>query len=641
MKEFIRSTYNSPDELISLLNNIPGVIYRGLPDWSMSFAGKKVNDLTGYTYEEFISRSICWRDIIHPEDLGKVRSIIKDAVKSKRGSLQLEYRIVRRDKKVRWLADRRQMIYDERGWLTHVDGVLVDRTEEKKIEETFRESEEKYRGIVEQSVAGVYIIQGGIFRYVNGRFCEIFGYRDDEIIEKLGPLDITLPEDRAMVTKNIEMRLKGKIGHIMYEFRGVKKGGEVVQVRVLGSLGTYRGGKAIMGTIMDITKEKVLEKELLQSQKMEAVGRLTGGIAHDINNYLGAITSFSEVVKVMCDGGSGNSGKIREKMEEIIETSMKASRMIDRLLSFSRKRPAAPVVVNLNHQIGNLQQMMVRLIGEDIEVETDFGENLGNVKIDPLQVDQIIINFLVNARDAMPGGGKVKIRTENVELNGEKGVCCSSERKGRYVKVSVADTGCGIPEEIREKIFEPFFTTKEIGTGTGLGLSTVYGIVKQYGGFICVESEVEKGATFSVYLPMTEEEGEGEEEKVAQGDMRGRGKILLVEDNKEVRISTKALLEVLGYEVISASCGREALDIYSKALRIDLVISDVVMPSMNGREFVAKLKEREGDVKVLFMSGYTDDMILRQGIRHKGVNFLPKPFSLAELGNKVKEIISL
>jgi len=642
MKNFIRTTYTSPEELLSLLHNIPGVIYRGLPDWSMSFAGEKVVDLTGYTYEEFLSRSVCWRDLIHPEDLGEVRKIIRDAVKSRERSLRIEYRIVRRNKEVRWLADRREMIYNEGGRLAHVDGVLIDRTEQNKIGEALKESEEKYRSIVEQSVAGVYIIQGGFFRYVNEKFCEIFGYSEDEVVERLGPADLTHPEDREWVKKDMEIRLEGKTGHVSKEFRGVKKGGEVLQLKTMGSVGIYRGNRAIMGTLMDISKEKVLEKELLQSQKMEAVGRLTGGIAHDINNYLGAITGFSEVVKATCDGDLADPGKISGKMEEIIDTSMKASRLIDRLLAFSRKHPAAPKVVNLNRQIENLKKMMVRLIREDIEVETDYGEDLWNVNIDPLQFDQIIINLLVNANDSMPEGGKVMIRTGNGENNGRKGEFCHSAKTGRYVTVSVEDTGCGIPEEIREKIFEPFFTTKGVGAGTGLGLSTVYGIVKQYGGGIHVESGVGKGTSFEIYLPMTEEEEKDGSECDARGVvLEGEGKILLVEDNEEVRISTKALLEVLGYEVIMASSGVDALDVCSRGEGVDLVISAVVMPSMNGREFVSKLREKEGDVKVLFMSGYPDDVILRHGICYQGVNFIPKPFSLTELGSRVKELISL
>lgn len=642
MKEFIHSISESPERLVSLLNNLPGVVYRGLPDWSMSFAGEKVEEITGYGASEFIRRSMIWKEIIYPEDLERVKKIIRDGVRKKTGPMRIEYRIIKKSGDVRWLADRRHMAYDERGRLTHVDGLLLDRTDAKIIEDTLRDSEEKYRGIVEQSVAGVYIIQDGLFRFVNDRLCEVLGYSSDEIVDRMGPLDVTHPEDRGMVTMNIEKRLKEEARFIQYEIRVFTKEGNELVIKVLGSRGIYKGKPAIMGTLMDISREKILEKELIQSQKMEAMGRLTGGIAHDINNYLGAITSFCELAKLTHCGKEGSGNGLEEKMDGVIETSKKASRLIDQLLSFSRQRSDVPEIIKMNDCLESLKEMFARIVGEDIEMHFHLEEGLWNIKADPSNVEQVLVNLLVNARDAMPLGGRLDIRTANVRVGEGKDESCSNAKEGSYVKIEVADTGTGIPEENREKVFEPFFTTKDTKSGTGLGLSTVFGIVESCGGFICMESEEGKGTTFRTYLPSTKEEST----EILKGnspdevDVKGRGKLLLVEDNEEVRMSTKALLESMEYEVMAASCGKDALDIFNSEEIIDLVVTDIVMPSMNGRELVTKLREIEPHLKALYISGYADDVILRYGIKYKSVNYLQKPFSLMELGNKIKEILS-
>jgi PAS domain S-box-containing protein len=377
------------------------------------------------------------------------------------------------------------------------------------------------------------------------------------------------------------------------------------------------------------------EEQLRQSQKLEAIGQLAGGVAHDFNNLLTVIGGYSSILL----GKLPPESPHRPSIEEIKKASDRASGLTRQLLAFSRKQILQPKVLDLNIVVTDLEKMVRRLIGEDIDLLTITSPGLGKVKADPGQIEQVLLNLIVNARDAMPGGGKLTIETRNV-VHYEEYAARHAALPGPYVMLAVTDSGCGMDATIQPRVFEPFFTTKASGQGTGLGLATVYGIVKQSGGNIWIYSEVGKGSTFKIYLPRVDEVAEGEEEVISRSIPKGTEMILLVEDEEQVRTILKHILEGQGYNVLSASNGEEALSI-SQDLKLDikLMITDVVMPQMSGRELAERLLSIRPTLPVLFMSGYTDDAIVRHGLLDEKLNFIQKPFDSASVARKVREVL--
>ncbi|MFY9820210.1 MAG: response regulator, partial [Thermoanaerobaculia bacterium] len=377
------------------------------------------------------------------------------------------------------------------------------------------------------------------------------------------------------------------------------------------------------------------EAQLVQAQKMEAVGRLAGGLAHDINNYVNAITSQCELVLMKAPPGD----RVAAKMELVVATAGKITALIRRLLAFSKQQPVAPQVIDLNEVVEGLRGMMKRLMGEDLQLETFLAEDLWQTRVDPTQVEQIVVNLLVNAREASPRGGKVTIETSNATLGPDYLRNNPTVKAGDYVLLALSDSGTGIAPEIRDRIFEPFFTTKEGTEARGLGLATVYGIVKQNGGHVAVYSEVGQGTTFRIYLPRTLEAAAARTPTPAAAlqPVGGGGTLLLVEDNDELRGATQGVLEALGYRVAAAANGPEALAaLETLDGRIDLAICDVVMPGMSGPEVVEQLRARSPGIRVIFMSGYTDNVVVRHGILEGEYDFLEKPFSAGRLAEKIR-----
>ena len=379
------------------------------------------------------------------------------------------------------------------------------------------------------------------------------------------------------------------------------------------------------------------EAELREAQKMEAVGRLAGGLAHDINNYLGAIRGYCEVARMKGESGPA----LKRRMDDAITTTDAVSDLIRQLLAFSRRQPVEPEVVDLNAVTRNLESMVDRLIGEDILVETKLAPDLRPIEIDPSQIDQILINLVVNARDAMPSGGRITIETRNLVPDTD------DHRRhavapGRYAFLVVSDTGDGMPEEVREKIFEPFFTTKKGDGHSGLGLATIYAIVRQNGGFIVVDSEVGEGTTFKILLPATDREPTvvSEAEESAVHDAGPTSRLLLVEDHDAMRAATQELLEALGHNVATAADAHEALRrLVDEGEPADLLITDVIMPGLSGKELVDRLRESRPELRYLFISGYTDKVKLQHGLSEERVDFLAKPFAAEDLARKVQEML--
>jgi PAS domain S-box-containing protein len=388
----------------------------------------------------------------------------------------------------------------------------------------------------------------------------------------------------------------------------------------------------------DITERKQLEEQLRHAQKMEAVGQLAGGIAHDFNNLLTAINGYSDLALRRLDP----EDPLRRSVEEIRKAGERAAALTRQLLAFSRKQVLQPLVLDLNSVVSDMERMLRRVIGEDVELGTALAHDLGSIKADPGQIEQVIMNLCVNARDAMPQGGRLTIETANVHLGEEHAARRAGDlAPGPYVVLRVTDTGLGMDERTRERIFEPFFTTKGAGKGTGLGLSTVYGIVKQSGGGVSVASEVGRGSTFEVYFPRV---GEGAREyrrgTEPEGELRGTETVLLAEDEEMVRRLTREVLEIYGYRVLVAAGGGAALLICERHEGpIALLITDLVMPEMNGRELAARLASLRPEMKVLFMSGYTDASATGQGEFEDGSDFIQKPFTPVALARKVREVL--
>ncbi|RLB04099.1 MAG: hypothetical protein DRG59_10770 [Deltaproteobacteria bacterium] len=500
------------------------------------------------------------------------------------------------------------------------------------------ESEAKFRLLVEKLPFGLSIARGDkTFEYLNPKFTQITGYTINDVPDKKSWLLKAYPdaEYRQKMLREWKKTLDsttraGKPSEGI--FTVTCKNGKERELRFTSvALDT---GETIC-TCEDLTERRSLQLQLQQAQKMEAIGRLAGGIAHDFNNLL---TTIMGTADLMCLYLPKEHPFIKE-LKEIRKAAKRASDLTRQLLAFSKKQILQPRVINLNDTVRDMGKLLRRLIGEDIELVEILDENLGNINADKAQIEQVIMNLAVNARDAMPNGGKLTIETANVELDEVYARSHASVTPGSYVLLAITDTGHGIDKETQSYIFEPFFTTKE-EKGTGLGLAMVYGIVKQSNGHIWVYSELWKGTTFKIYLPRVEEEVTTAEVEFASVEgLTGNETVLLVEDDNLVRNLTARILEEAGYTVLSASYGEEALSLARESKRIDLLITDVVMPRMSGRKLAAEFIKIHPESKVIYMSGYTDNSIVNNGILEPGVVFVQKPFSREVLLKKIRQVL--
>ena len=546
----------------------------------------------------------------------------------------LEVQMYRKDRKIIWTAMSARGVYDDEKRLIRIDSTIEDITHRKSVEQALLESEAKYRSVVESSLAGFYIIQDDLFRFVNRRFCEITGYSYDEVVNTMPYLELIHPEERRKVSEHIEKRLMGETGNAEYAFRVVRKDGEVITVKLLGGFTSHGGRLALSGTFIDITREKSMESQLRQAQKMEAIGTLAGGIAHDFNNVLTALIGYGTMLQCKL----AKDDLLRLYADQILSASHKAASLTQSLLAFSRKQPLASKPVNMNGIIKGTEELLRRLITEDINLETVLAKTDLVIRADTTQIDQILFNLTTNARDAMPQGGTLRIATEPAMLDSDFVLAHGFGKGGRYACLSVSDTGVGMDRETVEKIFDPFFTTKEVGRGTGLGLCTVYGIVKQHGGYITVASERDKGTSFHIYLPMAKTKAE--DEQTPTMNLRGgKETILVAEDNEDVRLFIGDILGQYGYAVIEAVDGQDAIGKFRQDKEIDLVILDSIMPRQNGRETYETMRSLAPTTRFLFISGYTSDIILEKGIGERDVDFIPKPLEPNKFLEKIREIL--
>ncbi|HCL00742.1 MAG TPA: hypothetical protein DHW42_11640 [Candidatus Marinimicrobia bacterium] len=534
---------------------------------------------------------------------------------------------------------------DEIGFLYDKFNDLLEQINTQNIkrdeaEKALRESEHKYRQLIEGSNDAIYLLYDNKFEIVNRKFCDMFGVTLEEVNRPdFNFIDLVASKSRPLIRERERRLANGENIDPKYEFTAITRDGKEVIVEVSVSYITYKDGIATQGILRDLTERKKLEQQLVQSQKMEAIGKLAGGVAHDFNNILTVILGYCELANMAIS----KDHPVYEYFHQIEIAGKKAASLTNQLLAFSRRQFIKLSIVNINSVITDMQKMLHRVIGEDIEIQITLEQDIKLIKADPAQIEQIIMNLSVNARDAMPNGGLLTFETKNVALDGEYAKEHSGVKPGSYVLISVSDTGIGMGKEIRDQIFEPFFTTKEKGKGTGLGLSTVYGIVKQNDGFIYVYSEPNVGTTFKIYFPCTNEEISEPETNPDDviSDLSGNETILVAEDEKSVRKFAVSSLKKYGYNVLEAGNGHEALQYFPKnnSSNIHLLITDVIMPNMNGRELANKVLDIDPKIKVLFMSGYTDDMVLRHGISSTELAFIQKPFSTADLLKKVRKVL--
>ena len=510
---------------------------------------------------------------------------------------------------------------------------------QQRLEE-LRESEAFLKNIVENIPAMVFVKEAAELRFValNKAGEELLGYSREEMLGKNNH-DLFPEEQAAFFTmKDREVLSRGVLLEIPEETIKTKSGvNRIIRAKKIPLFDSSGNARYLLGIAEDITERKHLEEQLRQSQKMEAIGQLAGGVAHDFNNILMVIMGYSNILKK----DLGIDSPQKEKLEHIIEAADKAAQLTRGLLTFSRKQEIKTRVANLNDVVRQVEKFLVRLIGEDIHLTSDLVTTDLLVKIDSGQIEQVLVNLATNARDAMPNGGILTIGTRLMDIDALFVQSNGYGEPGRYALMSVSDTGVGMDEKTKSKIFEPFFTTKEEGKGTGLGMAIVYGIVKQHGGFINIYSEPQIGTTFRIYIPLIENEL-AENEKVATPEppKGGTETILVAEDDSSVRTLVQEILTGFGYKVIPAMDGQDAVEKF-KANRdtVKLIIMDIIMPKKNGKEACYEIRQLDSDVKILYSSGYTLDIIQRHDVLDEGAELIMKPVQPLELLRKVRELL--
>jgi PAS domain S-box-containing protein len=517
--------------------------------------------------------------------------------------------------------------------------LMTDVTDRRRAEDALRASEARFRQLAEHIHEAFFVIEmpSGQALYISPTWGEIWGrsvdaaYADSQLW-----FNAIHPDDRAEVVAGQAAIGRGQPATNVFRVQRPDGSERWVRGRTFPVVDASGVVYRMVGVAEDITELRKTEDQLLKAQKMEAVGRLAGGIAHDFNNVLTAIFGYVEMVVEDLPSGS----QARADLDEVLKAAGRAASLTRQLLAFSRQQVLQPTVLQINDVVQDLEKMLRRVIGEDLELRVTLAPDAGKVRADVGQLEQVVLNLAVNARDAMPTGGKLTIETVNAGLTEAYADAHQPVVPGAYVMLAVSDTGVGMSPEVRARVFEPFFTTKEQGKGTGLGLSTVYGIVKQSGGYVWVYSEPGRGATFKIYLPRVDAPIDVAPRPKEGGTLAGTETVLVAEDDDLLRPLAKNVLEKFGYTVLAAANADAALaSARGHQGPIHLLVSDVVMPGASGRELARRLAATHPETKVLFVSGYTDDAIVHHGMLEPGLNYLQKPFTPATLGRKVREVL--
>lgn len=607
------------------------------------YANTAATEITGYTVDEF--RTMDFWDIVHPDDREMIRERGLKRQKAEAVTPRYELKVISKHGKVKW-------VYLS-GATTHLGGKpagiisVLDITDRKQAEEDLKKSEERFRTILDEMEVGYLEVDlDGKLTFFNEAFQRTFGYSRDEMMGVNSGHYAAEEEIAKKIYYAYNQMLHTGFPLKSFEWEVIQKGGSKQTFELFTSLLKDFQGQPVgfRGIVRDITDRSLAEEErerlqsqLNQIQKMDSVGRLAGGVAHDFNNMLGVILGRTEIGLMRADPGQ----PLYQDLTEIRKAAERSSDLTRQLLAFARKQTVAPKVLDLNEVVEGMLKMLHRLIGEDIDLVWRPGENLPPIKMDTTQIDQILANLCVNARDAIAGVGRVIIETGMVDFDQNRCADYLGLVPGCYVRLSVTDDGCGMNDETQEKLFEPFFTTKSAGLGTGLGLATVYGIVKQNNGFIDVDSEPGIGSTFKIHLPIHAGRPERVTCETETPASRGAETILLVEDEPMILEMAGMMLEYLGYNVLSTGLPIEAIRLAENHTgKIHLLLTDVIMPGMTGLDLAMSLTLRDPDIKCMFMSGYTADVIALHGVLDEGVYFIQKPFTMKDLADKVRETLA-
>ncbi len=628
-------------QLATLMDNLPGMAYRCLndEDWTMEFVSGGCLPMTGYTPEQLIgNKDAAFGELIFPEDRQRVWDEVQRAVRDQ-NHFQLVYRIRARCGQMFHVWEQGVAIRDDNGEVVAVEGFIIDITSQHEAESLLN----RLGRILDRSANGIYVFgsDSHFLTQVNQGAKQNLGFSDGELM-KMTPFDLLAGKDSEELKSALTALSDGAKESVTLETEFRRKNGSSYPVELRLHFAANETPAVFVAIALDISERRAAEasreklrNQLIQAQKLESVGHLAGGVAHDFNNILSVILLNGEITLDRLP----SADPLRDPIQQIVDAAERSAGLTRQLLAFSRKQTLQPEVLDLNEVIQNLKTMLGRLIGENIDLVMKLQPTVGSILADPGQIEQVVLNLAINARDAMPTGGRLTLETSPASFSEGEGP--AELAAGDYVRLLVSDTGSGMDADVLSMIFEPFFTTKEMGKGTGLGLSTVYGIIKQSGGEIDVASDPGTGTLFSIYLPITQESARSKStEGLGEKPANGSEQILVVEDESSLRNLFHELLPSLGYQATVAANGAEALQILQEQqLAPDLIISDVVMPNMSGKELVERVRKMHPGLKVLYMSGYTDDIIEAHGVVGPDQSFIQKPFKIGDIAAKVRAIL--
>jgi len=613
-------------------NSYDAIVLMG-PEATVLYASHSIGAVIGYSVEEFVGRNIF--EFMHPEDLERTRGLFAECLRSPHTPVRCECRYRHKDGSWRNIEAVGVNRLQDRA-IGAIIANFRDVTDRRQAEAALRENEERFRSFVETSTDWVWASdREGRTTYSNAAVFDILGYRPEELLG-VDVFDLMHPEHRERCRAVLLDCVARKSGWRNVTIRWLRKDGTCCDIESTGVPRLDAAGNVVgfRGVDRDVTDRRRLEDQLRQSQKMEAVGRLAGGIAHDFYNLLTAILGYSKLLLTRPDP----TPDWRQEIQEIQAAAQRAAGLTHQLLAFGRRQVLVPEILDLGVVVSDMTRMLQRMVGETVTLRDVISPGRGMVKADRSQIEQVLMNLAVNARDAMPDGGTLTIEVGDATLDAEYENSHPGSRAGAHVMLSVRDTGTGMDTTTRSHLFEPFFTTKEIGKGTGLGLATVYGIVKQSGGYIGVDSRPGEGTVFQVFLPRVAAPDAAQEPLPPVGAApSGSETILVVEDDRAVRLLVREILEGAGYQVLEAHGGQEALRLArDHDGPIHLLLADVIMPGMSGREVSDRLAAIRPGVPTLYMSGYTDDAIVRHGVAVRDVDFIQKPFTPEDLARRVR-----